>query len=86
MTKQQTENLKSRITMIAAFAALIGATAKFTWSTFAIPQVDGMICEKVNPLIDALEFQNYLMMEAMPDSVVERASRKYINSRKGSAR
>jgi len=60
---------------------LTGTT--FAWCKFAIPEIDKRINAAQKPVVQALEFQNFLMMENMPDSLVERAEKKYLISQRG---
>ena len=75
--KQMGELAKS----ILAIMALAGAVMAFGWNNYGKPTVERMICEKTDPLVDAMELQNYLIMESMPDSLVERAIDKYTRMR-----
>lgn len=49
----------------------------FVWNTWAVPEIDLRIEREVTPVADAIEFQNYMWMEYLPDSVVQRATKRY---------
>ena len=67
------------IALILSTAAVVG----LLWANLAEPRIDSKIKTCVNPLCEAIEYQNFLMMSNMSDSAIERAERLYISSRKG---
>jgi hypothetical protein len=71
----QIKEFKELIIMIIFFITTIGVMAKGF--------IDKRIDIKLNPVVEALEFQNFLMMESLPDTIVDRATAKYVNSQKG---
>ena len=62
---------------------LVLTLVTFAWCKFAVPEIDKRIAAAQNPIVSALEFQNFLMMESMPDSAIAAAEKKYITSQRG---
>jgi hypothetical protein len=81
--QKKLDRIKTIITIVAVSLPLLGGSITFAWCKFARPDIDNRIEVKTNPIVDALEFNNYLTMEALPDSIVDRAIKKYTNSKKG---
>jgi len=61
---------------------VVGGAFAFCWNTFAGPDIERRIDEKLNPVAEALVWQNYLYMEYYPDSVIERATEKFAYMKK----
>jgi len=90
MTKAQIDKTKAWIAIIGGSAALATGAMAFGWSRIAAPEINCMIDKKqatlveaINKVNDNIEFQNFMMMETLGDSVIQRASRKYVFSRRG---
>lgn len=58
---------------------LVLTLVTFAWYKFAVPEIDKRIAAAQNPIVSALEFQNFLMMESMPDSAIAAAEKKIYN-------
>jgi cytochrome c biogenesis protein CcdA len=86
MAKKIFERVRDVLTLIIVVATIMSGIVTFGWCKLALPEVDKRISEKQQPIIDALEFQNFLMMETMPDTAVIQAEQKYTASKRGIGR
>jgi hypothetical protein len=68
--------------MAWAVGALAGLTG-ILWTAFAEPRIDCKIKARVDPIEDAITYQNYLMMENMDSARVRAATEKYLMFEKG---
>lgn len=85
MTRQVKEKVSTVIRLwipvIVTGCIAVAGTFKFSWAYFFVPDVERRICVKTDPILEAMELQNYLIMESMPDSSVNRAIEKYTRMR-----
>lgn len=78
--------VKKFVSVFAAVIPVACAGTVFAWNNFALPDVDRRIKNATDPIIEAIEFQNYLLMATMSDSSIERATKRFTASRKGVVR
>ena len=64
-----------------AILAAAGVTA-LCWRLLAEPCVQRQIDKSVNPVVDVLEYQNFLMMQTLTDEQIQKAERSYIAAQK----
>lgn len=76
------ENFRNIVLTVSITAGLISGLTIFAWNTFATPLIDKRIRQQTEPIIEAIEYQNYLMMATMSDDQLEVANKRWINSRK----
>lgn len=62
--------------LCGAILATAGVVA-LCWGTLAVPEIDRRVDMKINPVIEVMEYQNFLIMEQMPDDKVRAAEQKY---------
>jgi len=63
---------------ILAVAAVVG----LCWQLLAEPAVQRQIDATVNPVVDVLEYQTFLMMQGMSNEQIQKAEESYIASQK----
>ena len=69
------------ILISTVFGMLIGGTV-WTWNVFARPAIQVQIEATTNPIQEAIEFQNFLMMVNMPDSLIRKAEQLYTSTKR----
>ncbi len=69
------------ILISTAFGMLIGGTV-WTWNVFARPAIQVQIEATTTPIREAIEFQNFLMMVNMPDSLIKQAEQLYTSTKR----
>lgn len=73
------------ILISTVFGMLIGGTV-WTWNVFARPAIQVQIEATTTPIQEAIEFQNFLMMVNMPDSLIRQAEQLYKSTKRVSRR
>ncbi len=86
-------NIKENIVAIAVTLATLGGIATFAWSNIAEPRVNKMIDVKQAPVLkelvkifNALEYQNFMMMEELSDSTLSSVNEKFVIKQRGSGK
>ena len=62
--------------LCGAILATAGVIA-LCWAKLAVPEIDRRVDRKIDPVIEVMEYQNFLIMEQMPDDKVRSAEQKY---------
>lgn len=75
--KNPVEMVKNTMLTISASAAVLSGVVALVWQAYAAPEIDRKICAKVDPVIEAIEYQNFLMMATMSDEQLEAANRRW---------
>lgn len=73
------------ILISTVFGMLIGGTV-WAWNVFARPAIQVQIEATTTPIQEAIEFQNFLMMVNMPDSLIRQAEQLYRSTKRVSRR
>jgi hypothetical protein len=78
--------MKKRIIEIVTIIPIFCAGVAFSWTRLAIPDIDKRIKQSTDPIVEAINFQNFLIMATMPDSTIRIAEWRYSISKKGVAK
>lgn len=70
------------ITAVAASLAAIGGGVVWTWDVFARPDIRMEVKKETGPINDAQEYTLYLLMESIPDTIVDKATSRYVANKK----
>jgi hypothetical protein len=92
MKQPSSKNIYERLSLwqrlcalIVSGAAVIGITCgalNASYAGYVKPKVDSQIHEHVDPINETLEFICFLMQEALPDSAVDHATKRFIASKR----
>ena len=81
MTVKQAKAV-DRVGKICGAILALAAVFAMCWKMMAEPQIQGQIDKSLNPVVDVLEYQTYLMMQTLDNEQLERAERGYLQSKK----
>ena len=86
MTKKfidKIKDLKEMLIVLVTLFTIFSGAVVFGWNKIAMPEIDKRIENKQQPIVDALKYQSFLMEVMMPDSLIEKAERRYVISKRG---
>jgi hypothetical protein len=65
------------ITAAAATLAAVGGGVIWSWDVFARPDIRREVKAETGPIYESQEYILYLLMEATPDTIVDKATARY---------